>query len=83
MINILSRTYKTRNLIRRSFSTGHSPQTKKILYLSLVYSQLTYCSQIWRPHLLKDIITLEINDYVSSAHPPVQPHSNIPKTMSS
>ena len=38
---------------------GHSPQTNKILYLSLVRSRLTYCSQIWRPHLLKDIITLE------------------------
>jgi len=59
MKNILSRAYKTLNLIRRSFSTGHSPQTKKILYLSLVRSQLTYCSQIWRPHLLKDIVTLE------------------------
>jgi len=29
--------------IHRSFSTGHSPQTKKILRLSLVHSQLTYC----------------------------------------
>ena len=59
MKNILSRAYKTLNLIRYSFSSGHSPQTKKILYLSLVHSQLTYCSQIWHPHLLKDIIILE------------------------
>ena len=46
---------KTLNLIRCSFSTGHSPQAKKILYLYLVHSQLTYCSQIWHPHLLKKI----------------------------
>jgi len=57
--NILSRAYKTLNHIRYSFSSGHSPQTKKILYLSLVHSQLTYCSQIWHLHLLKVIIILE------------------------
>jgi len=57
--NILSRAYKTLNLIRYSLSSGHSPQIKKILYLSLVHSQLTYCSQIWHPHLLKVIIILE------------------------
>ena len=59
MLNISSRAYKTLSLIRRSFSEGHSPQTKRLLYLSLVRSQLTYCSQIWRPHLLKDILALE------------------------
>ena len=75
MKSILCRAYKTLNLIRRSFSRGHSPQTKKSLYLSLIRSQLTYCSQIWRPHLLKDIAALELiqrratkyilNDYTS------------------
>jgi len=59
MKNILSRAYKTLNLIRYSFTSGHSPQTKKILYLPLVHSQLRYCSQIWHPHLLKDVIILE------------------------
>jgi len=54
---------KTLNLIRCSFSTGHSPQAKKILYLSLVHSQLTYCSQIWHPHLLKKIQRHE-NKYI-------------------
>ena len=75
MKSILCRAYKTLNLVRRSFSRGHSPQTKKIIYLSLIRSQLTYCSQIWRPHLLKDIVALEkiqrratkyvLNDYTS------------------
>ena len=49
---------------------------KKILCLTLVWSRLTYCSQLWRPHLLKDICILErvqrratkyiLNDYSSS-----------------
>ena len=32
---------------------------KKQLYISLVRSQLLYCSQLWRPQLLKDILILE------------------------
>ena len=33
--------------------------TRKSLYISLVRSQLTYCSQVWRPNLIKDIRKLE------------------------
>ena len=41
-------------------STMYSPLLpKKHLYISLVRSQLAYCSVVWRPHLIKDIITLE------------------------
>ena len=29
------------------------------LYLSLVLPLLTYCSVVWRPHLIKDILALE------------------------
>ena len=46
-----------------------------MLYLSLVKSHLTYCSQLWRPKLIKDMKSLEkvqrratkyiLNDYVS------------------
>ena len=48
------------------------------LYTSLMKSQLTYCSVIWRPHLLQDITKLEqlqrrvtkyniiLNDYSST-----------------
>ena len=42
----------------------------------MVQSQLLYCTQLWRPHLMKDILTLEqiqrratkylLNDYTSS-----------------
>ena len=54
----------------------HAIASKKLLYISLVRAQLTYCSQLWRPHLLKDITLLErvqrhatkfiLNDYQSS-----------------
>ena len=32
---------------------------KKQLYITLVRSHVTYCSQLWRPHLPKDIRSLE------------------------
>ena len=61
--------------MRRTFST-HCVYARKQLYLMLVRSQLLYCSQLWRPILLKDIVTLErlqrraskfiLNDYTSS-----------------
>ena len=74
MKSLLPCLYKILGLIRRTFST-HSTIAKKLLYLTLVRSQLTYCSQIWRPYLLKDISILErvqrratkyiLNDYHS------------------
>ena len=65
---ISSRAYRFLGLIRRSFSMGLDPISKRTLYISFVRSQLTYCSQIWRPHLLKDIISLEhicIHSYIT------------------
>ena len=48
---------------------------KRTLYISLVRSQVTYCSVIWRPNLIKDITLIEqiqrratkfiLNDYSS------------------
>ena len=58
LARICSSAYRSSHLIRRSISFL-SPKVKKQLYLSLVRSRLTYCSQIWRPHLIKDIICLE------------------------
>jgi hypothetical protein len=51
--------HKVLGLIRRSFSAGLDTKTKKNLYILLVRSQLSYGSQIWRPHLVKDIIMLD------------------------
>ena len=73
---ISSRAYKLLGLMQRSFSNSHYPFSKKILYTVLIRPQLLYCSQIWRPHLLKDIILIEkiqhratkyiLNDYSSN-----------------
>jgi len=57
--SICSKAYKILGLLRHSFSLSHSVATKRKQYISLVRSQLTYCSQLWRPALIKDIRTLE------------------------
>ena len=46
---IVSRALRTLGLVRRT--VGASVQVRKCLYL------MSYCSQIWHPHLLKDIST--------------------------
>ena len=71
---ISSRAYKTLGLLCRTFNTTNSVHVKNAP-LSLVHSQLTYCSTIWRPYLHKGILTLEkiqrratkfiLNDYSS------------------
>ena len=72
---ISAKAYKHLGLLRRTFKDYSFVQTKKCLYLSLVRSQITYCSPLWRPYLIKDILSLEriqrratkyiLNDYVS------------------
>ena len=72
---ILSKAYKTLGLVRRTFNSSIPPLTKVKLYVSLIRSQLMYCSPIWRPYLVKDISNLEhlqrratkyiLNDYIS------------------
>ena len=56
---ITSKAYKMLGLVRRSFSNQLPVAVKKSLYLSFVRSHLLYCSVIWRPHLVKDILLLE------------------------
>ena len=74
---IISKAYRQLGLIRRTFSIYVSVKAKKLLYLSLVRSQLTYCSQLWTPQfIIKDIVALEkvrrrvtkyiLNDYSSN-----------------
>ena len=75
-ITMISKAYRYLGLLRRTFSTVDCNQAKKILYLSLVRSQVMYCSPIWRPQFLKDIQSFEniqrratkfiTNDYSSS-----------------
>ena len=49
---IIARAYRYLYLLKRTFIT-HVVTSRKLLYTSLVRAQLTYCSQLWRPHLLK------------------------------
>ena len=58
---ILSKAYKTLNLICRTFKSLHSLSIKTKLYMTLVHSTLTYCSPVWRPHLLTLTIWREFN----------------------
>jgi len=55
----VGRAYKILGLIRRTFSSSIQPLTKTKLYISLITSQLTYCSTIWRPHLLQHSCTIQ------------------------
>jgi len=77
---IIACAYRTLGLIHWTFVHNHSSNTMIKLYISLVRSQLLYCTQIWRPHLMKDIVNLEriqrratkhiLNDYSSPYHTP-------------
>ena len=49
--SIASKAYKSLGLIRRTFKSN-SVHAKKLLYISLVRSKLTYCSQLWRPQYI-------------------------------
>ena len=72
---ITTKAYKILGLLRHSFRNCSPVLSKKLLYISLVRSQLTYGSQVWRLYLLKDIDALEavqrrstkfiLNDYTS------------------
>ena len=56
---ICSKAYHTFHLICRSLSNSSSVATRKQLHLSLVKSKLSYCCQLWRPRLIKDIRNFE------------------------
>ena len=56
---ITSKAYKKLGLLRRTFCSRNTSCVKRILYLSLVRSNLLFGSQVWRPSLLKDIKALE------------------------
>ena len=56
---ITSKTYKYLGLFRCVFNNCHSIRARKLLFITLVRSQLTYCSQLWNPYMIKDTIILE------------------------
>ncbi len=56
---ICLKAYRSLNMIRRSLPSDAPSQLKKHLYTSLVKSHITYCSQLWRPRLIKDILSVE------------------------
>lgn len=53
--SITAKAYKILGLICRKFANSHNANAKLKLYITLVRSQLTYCSQVWHPYLLKDM----------------------------
>ena len=58
--NVLcSRVYRILGLLCHLFSPSCFVQASKLLYLTLVRSQLTFCSPIWWSCFLKDIKSLE------------------------
>ncbi len=62
--HITAKAYAILSQLKRHFSPANSQFTKKRLYQSLVRSQLTYCSQLWRPMLVGDIIALRASKFV-------------------
>ena len=54
-----SKAYRSLYLIRRVVRYNCDMNFKRSLYLALIRSHLTYCSSIWRPHLLVDSRQLE------------------------
>jgi len=56
---IIPKAYKSLALIWRTFCSRYSPPVKLHLYITLVRPHLTYCSQLWRPYMIKDILLVE------------------------
>ena len=53
--------YSCLHLIKRNVQPSHSQSTERKLYVSLVRSNLSYCSQLWRPQFHKDIVRIKQN----------------------
>lgn len=56
---ICARAYRMLHVIKRNVPPNSSIVLRKRMYLALVRSHLCYASQLWRPHLVKDVRSLE------------------------
>ena len=56
---VSSKAYSVLSLIRRTFNCNLLTGCKHKLYVTLILPHLTYCSPVWRPSLIKDIVLLE------------------------
>ena len=45
--------------VKRTAQDIHDLRIRKILYLTMVCSQLAYCSQVWAPQTINNILTIE------------------------
>ena len=54
--NIIPKTYRMLGLLHRSFSKHQIVTAKRNLYISLVRSQVIYCSVIWKPNHIKALL---------------------------
>jgi len=55
---VVKKANKILGMIKRNFA-DRSEETVMTLYKSLVRPHLEYCTQVWRPYLIKDIKLLE------------------------
>ena len=53
--SIISKALKKFYFLRHSMSLFHLFRTKLFVYCSLIRPTLLYCSQVWCPHLVKDV----------------------------
>ena len=73
---IIAKANKTLGMIRRVTDHAFGSSIRRDLYISLVRSQLEYCSQVWSPYTKRNVCRIEsvqrrgtkfiLNDYTSS-----------------
>ena len=67
--NITAKAYKILGLLHKILKNSISLEAKKLLYILLVRSCLSYCSPLWWPYLIQDTILLErCNDEQPSSY---------------
>ncbi len=57
--HLASHSYKLLGLLRRTFSAVESVSARRTLFTTIIRPKLLYCSQVWRLHLVKDILKIE------------------------